>query len=235
MRQWPHDSTVAQLIFTDHTSVPSAAVLADAIDHARKKGARSIRTSALFPNSAGVVLQYGFTAIDRLALLRHPLTDAAMSRLPDVDGTRPFRAWHYREAAAVDVDAFGPLWGNDRASLRDIRHATPHHRMRVVKRSHHIAGMAISGAAGESGYLQRLAVLTSARREGLATQLVVDALEWMHQRSLTAALVNTGVDNAAALALYERLGFVRLDDVLTIAEHQIDQSQPPCRADAASG
>jgi ribosomal protein S18 acetylase RimI-like enzyme len=221
MRQWPNDPTVAHLIFTDHTTVPTAAVIDDALEHARQKGARAVRTSALFPNSTDVVLQHGFVVIDRLALLRHPLTAATVQALPSVESTQAFRPWSYREAADVDVDAFGPLWGNDRASLRDIRHATPHHRLRVVRRSRHIAGIAISGAAGDSGYLQRLAVRSDAHRQGIATRLVVDALRWMHDRSLTAGLVNTGVDNVAALALYAGLGFERLGDQLTIAEYLI--------------
>jgi ribosomal protein S18 acetylase RimI-like enzyme len=167
------------------------------------------------------VLQHDFNAIDRLALLRHPLTDAALAALPTVAGTEAFRPWSYRAAAGVDVDAFGPLWGNDRASLRDIRHATPHHRLRVIRRSRQITGIAISGAAGDSGYLQRLAVRSTAHRQGIATRLVVDALRWMGDRSLTAALVNTGLDNTGALALYTGLGFERLDIELVIADYRI--------------
>ena len=41
------------------------------------------------------------------------------------------------------------------------------------------------------------------------------------RRALTAAYVNTGFDNDPALALYEDLGFVRLDDQLTIVERTL--------------
>jgi len=51
--------------------------------------------------------------------------------------------------------------------------------------------------------------------------LVVDALSWMGGLPLTAAYVNTGLDNAAALALYEDLGFERLDERLVIAARDI--------------
>ena len=67
MRAWPGDDTVAHLIFVDHQTLPVADDLAAAIDHARRKGARAIRTSAMFPDAAGVVLASGFEPIDRLA------------------------------------------------------------------------------------------------------------------------------------------------------------------------
>ena len=74
---------------------------------------------------------------------------------------------------------------------------------------------------GSSGYVQRVAVRRDQRRRGVARALVIDALAWMRVRPLTAAYVNTGLDNAAALALYEDLGFERLDERLTIAARDI--------------
>ena len=45
---------------------------------------------------------------------------------------------------------------------------------------------------------------------GLGTTLVFDALRWMHAGGRSRCLVNTGVDNDAALALYERLGYAEV-------------------------
>jgi ribosomal protein S18 acetylase RimI-like enzyme len=223
MRQWPHDPTVGHLIFLDHARTPTPDDLERALDHARRHGARAVRTSALFPAAAGVVLDAGFTAIDRLALLERTLD----GNLPhSVRPTRPMLAWHHAAAAAVDRDAFGPLWGNDAASLRDVRRATPRHRARIVRDGRQIVGFAISGAAGEHGYLQRLAVATSHRRAGYASDLVSDALGWMQQGGLSSVLVNTGVWNQPALSLYDRFGFRRLEDDLTIAELRLRPPAP---------
>ena len=71
--------------------------------------------------------------------------------------------------------------------------------------------------------LQRIAVDSEHRRRGIARDLVVDALRWMHHDRRSRCLVNTGLDNSAALALYEGLGFERLSDVLTIAERRIPE------------
>ncbi len=121
---------------------------------------------------------------------------------------------------SVDRQAFGPMWGNDATSLRDIRSATPVHLARMIRSGRRLAGFALSGAAADSGYLQRIAVDPDHRRRGIARDLVIDALRWMHDDRRSRCLVNTGIDNSAALALYEGLGFERLPDVLTIAERR---------------
>ena len=121
----------------------------------------------------------------------------------------------------VDRAAFGPLWGNDATSLRDIRRATPLHYARIVRSRRRVVGIALSGAAARSGYPQRVAVEPDHHRCGIARELVIDGLRWMVARDRDECLVNTGVDNAPALALYERLGFERLGQQLMIAERRL--------------
>ncbi|MEY2957815.1 MAG: hypothetical protein RLZZ01_383 [Actinomycetota bacterium] len=221
MRQWPNDPTIAHLVLVDHGSVPTADDLTRAVEHARRRGARAIRTSALFPRSTEAVLGAGFEAIDRLALLA---VDLDTRSAHDTGVLRPagrtvsLRPWHLREAADVDREAFGPLWGNDARTLRDIHTATPRHRARQVRDAGSMVGFVVAGAAGDLGYLQRLAVRADRRRQGHATTLVADALDWMCTSGLGRALVNTGTDNLAALELYAGFGFRRLEDVLTVAE-----------------
>ena len=220
MRQWPNDPTVAHLVFVDHHEVPSSADIDAAIAHASGRGARCIRTSALFPRATEPVLDAGFTPIDRLALLERNLADT--DALPEMSNpTRAMSVWQHRAVAQVDQVAFGPLWGNDAISIREIRRATPDHRARVVRRDAGIVGFAISGAAGQHGYLQRLAVDPAYRREGIAATLVADALNWMHGSGLRSVLVNTARTNGPALTLYSSLGFELLDDELVIAELQL--------------
>jgi len=223
MRQWPNDPTVAQLIFLDHHLVPEAEVIGAAVEHARGTGARSIRTSALFPHAAEALAEAGFRPIDRLALLRLDLDDRVIAELGrPVHRIRNLPLWMHSRAAAVDQAAFGPMWGNDASGLRDVRRATPAHRARMAIVDRRLAAFALSGAAADSGYLQRIAVAPERRRRGLARDLVIDALRWMNAQGRTRCLVNTGEANDAALALYERIGFERLTDVLTIAERPLD-------------
>lgn len=223
VRRWPNDPTVAHLVFVDHLSLPTPGSINAAVEQARRTGARAVRTSALYPRVAEVLYANGFETIDRLVLLRRDLDPSVLTESDHLDHRlHPFRVWHIARAAQVDQDAFGAMWGNDTSSLRDIRRATPHNRARLIRDGRTIAGFAISGAALDNGYLQRLSVSSSYRRQGVANDLVLDALRWMYARGLNAAFVNTGIANEAALSLYLGLGFERLDDELVIAERSLD-------------
>jgi len=226
LRPWPNDPSSMLLVFVDHTSVPTGADLEAAVARARAAGVRTLRTSAMLPRAAEVAHAHGFATIDTLLLLRLYFDASTRTRIDDLaaeigHSTRPLRAWQHGRAAVVDQDAFGTTWGNDAASVADIRVATPHHRARMVRDGRRMAGFAISGWGGHTGYVQRVAVHREHRRRGVARALVVDALAWMSAHPLTAAYVNTGVENAAALALYEDLGFERLDERLVIAARDI--------------
>ncbi len=209
-------------MFLDHGRLPLEADIAAALDQAARKGFRAVRTSALFPAAAGVLERVGFETIDRLALLRLDALGHRRLTRPST-ATRPLRVWQRGAAAGVDRAAFGTEWGNDTTGLAEIERATPRHRSRWIAGDvsggrHHLAAVAFSGVAGRTGYLQRIAVHPAAQRRGLATALVADALGWMQSLRVGEVLVNTGVGNRPALDLYSGFGFVRLPDLLTIAE-----------------
>lgn len=225
MRSWPHEHDVAHLVLFDHRMVPADHQVRSWIDLGRSRGARAIRTSALFPLSTAPFLAAGFEPIDELALLELSLTDRAPTVRhgagPTVR-TAPLRTRHLDLAAAVDRRAFPPPWGNDRAALLDALAATPRRRARSIRTDGALTAYALSGIANDTGFLQRLAVDPDARRNGFGRRLATDALGWMHRRGATTAMVNTAFDNEAALALYHSLGFHRRDDSLTILELRLD-------------
>ena len=172
----------------------------------------SVRTGALFPDAAQQFADAGFVTIDTLALLR---IDLDTDDLPHREGPPPrtgaLRPRHHEAAAAVDRAAFGDPVGNDGHDLGDIRRATPVQRAQArfagPLGQRRLIAFAITGAARHHGYLQRLAVDPAAQGCGHGRALVVDALRWMDRRRLIDGVVNTGVGNAAALALYAGLGF----------------------------
>ena len=113
------------------------------------------------------------------------------------------------------------VWGNDPAGLVGIRRATPGHRARRLDRDHRVAAFAITGVASRTAYLQRLAVGPMHQRQGLGRALVTDAITWARRRHLGAMMVNTGIANAPALALYDGFGFTLQRDQLVVAERRL--------------
>ena len=190
------------------------------IDHwielATASGLRAVRTGAMFPRTAEVFADAGFVTIDTLALLE---LDLRSTRRPGIRlETKRLTRRQTQHAVAIDRRAFGAPWANDAASLTAIRRATPTYRARQLSVDGQLVAFAISGVAGSTGYLQRLAVDPRHQRGGRGKSLVADALCWMHDRHLANALVNTAVGNTAALALYDQFGFRQRADRLTIAE-----------------
>lgn len=217
---------MALLVLLDHHMVPGDADVQRWVATARD--VRAIRTGALFEASTPAFIASGFSVIDRLTLLQLDLCAPPPDSPSPVTGStddrprlRRLRPSMLDDAAALDRASFSAPWANDVESLTDIMHATPQHRSRCVIRDGRMAAFAISGRAGRWGYVQRLAVDTAARRQGLGRLLVDDALRWMARRRVDHVLVNTATDNHAALALYESCGFRPRPDGLTILERPI--------------
>lgn len=184
-----------------------------------------VRTGALFPAAAAAFLDAGFVEADRLTLLERAIHDRVDVTAPPGLTTARMRASDLDAAAAIDAASFPDGWQQDAGSLDAIARATPRSRRRLVvsntrrrRDRREPLGFAITGCAGSNGYVQRLAVHPRARRNGAARLLLDDALDWLVRRGARRAMVNTGVDNRAALDLYFRAGFDRLDDELVVVE-----------------
>jgi ribosomal protein S18 acetylase RimI-like enzyme len=148
-------------------------------------------------------------------------TDTDTDTVPEFR-IRPLRRRHHRIAAEIDLRAFGAPWANDARSLGEIRHATPIHRATRAVVGWRTTGFAITGLAGDTGYLQRLAVDPDHHRLGIGAALVADALDWVRRCGADTVMVNTGIENHAALALYRGFSFREVAQRLTIAELRLD-------------
>ena len=218
LNEWPFDPTIAMLVQADHTIDINSDELVSLIDRASSMGVRKIRTGALRATSAEQVISHGFHVIDELALLKFDFAAPLPPMRPE-GGLRHLRRRHLRNAEAVDLDAFGPKWGQHREALRETQRATLHSRSRRCGDDQAaVIGFALSGYTNNVGYLQRLAVAQRHQGCGIGFSLSCDALHWMHQRGCDHALVNTSLQNDNALALYKQIGFSQLSERLTIAE-----------------
>ena len=202
---WRGDHSVAFVTPLGDARPPTASIVEQACEVLARKGYVRVLTGALASREQAGFLAAGFAPHEELHLLAHDLTD-----IPEVRAVPMRRGWPIDRAAALEVDAsaFPAFWRLDRDGLREALRATTVARMRVGVDGGVVA-YAITGRAGNRGYVQRLAVRPDHAGRGFGAALVVDGLRWLRDGHAHEAVVNTQTDNARALALYERLGFRR--------------------------
>jgi len=207
-------------------------------------GFTAVRTSVMSGPTADLLESVGFQVLQELALLENrTVRDSAAALAEYAASTERLSPRRLGRAAQIDLAAFGREWALDDNALHDVCSATPRHRLRSAGGDAQggeslgstslgstslgstslgsTVAYAVTGRDGRRGFLQRLAVLPAAQRRGLGLALVADSLGWMARWRVTSALVNTAFDNAAALELYDRTGFVRLPTQLRVYERKL--------------
>ena len=218
---WRSDARTALLVCLPYTLTPSPGFIQRCLDRLAGQGYTTVITGALAPQEQQSFLAAGFDEHERLHLLGHDLADLAdRPRRPPL---RRGRKADRGPALAVDAVAFDPFWRLDCAGLQDAIDATPSTRFRVAGRDTQLCAYAVSGRSERHGYLQRLAVDPAHQRNGHGRALALDALHWMRRHGVERAVVNTQLDNHAALELYRGLGF-RLEPIgLAVLRHELQQ------------
>ncbi|MBQ3259234.1 MAG: ribosomal protein S18-alanine N-acetyltransferase [Clostridia bacterium] len=110
---------------------------------------------------------------------------------------------HVAALATLEALSFADPWSE--TALREEL-ANPCAHFLVAERDGRVVGyVGCHHMAGE-GYITNVAVHPDCRRQGVARQLLQEALlRWQH---LSRVTLEVRVSNAAAIALYEGLGFV---------------------------
>ena len=188
----------------------------------RANGFASVRFGALPEAMADTLVRQGFEPLQQLHLLDLSLVGWHEPEQRSDSHTRKLRAREHSVAARIDNQAFGSAWAIDETGIAESCAATPYHRSRVVDVDGVISGYAICGRADHEGFLQRLAVHPAAQGQGIGSALVTDSLRWMKRHRLTRAIVNTHIDNAGALSLYQGIGFRILPHGLVVLRRTLD-------------
>lgn len=222
---------------------PNAGDILNCLSSLHQLGVERAVTPALNPQDIQPFLQAGFQPRERLHLLAYPLVpgQANTESLKASVRLKAGRAWHRDSVIDIDKMAFESFWQFDRRMLQEARGATPSHRFRIATSRRNragahdgepesqaessrdrdgsrntVLGYAVTGRAGQRGYLQRLAVAPSAQGQGLGTALVKDSLRWLQRRGVRTAYVNTQERNEGAFQLYQRLGFIPQTEGLVV-------------------
>jgi ribosomal protein S18 acetylase RimI-like enzyme len=215
---WRGDREVAFLAPVPDAPPPSADFLKRCLAVLAERGFNRVVTAALSPLEQGGFLAAGFEITEELHLLAI-----------DLDGLPPVPAglaltrvrWNQRDQIlAIDQAAFSTFWQFDEQGLTDALRATPRTRFRAAlapaSDGRRFGGYAICGRSGPRGFVQRLAVYPDLQRRGLGRGMLLDGLNWMRRRGVARAVVNTQLDNSAALSLYLETGFRREPSRLSV-------------------
>jgi ribosomal-protein-alanine N-acetyltransferase len=188
------------------------------MEQLRRLGFREAVTAAMPVHESAGFVAAGFRESERLHLLERRVTgrDRAAVDAPAGVHLRRARRADISGVLSVDARSFGAFWRLDADGVNDARAATTYARYRVAQCENAIVGYAITGRQGRSGYLQRLAVDPDKRGNGIGSALVLDGIHWLALWRAVTVVVNTQESNAAALSLYESLGFERKPDGLTV-------------------
>lgn len=114
----------------------------------------------------------------------------------------------------LDALAFGPVWRN---SLESLTLAFKQSAVSTVAEDDSgILGYQISTANPMGGHLARLAVHPEAQGQGIGYGLVRDVLDQFERRGATRVTVNTQQENKISLALYEKAGFRKTNEIYPV-------------------
>ncbi len=133
-------------------------------------------------------------------------------RPPDLDLAlllRPARAEDLEVIARLEEISFQDPWPAEMLAY-ELSH--PRALLLVASRgeTEPPAGYAAFRHAAGEAELLRLGVTPAERRHGIARALVTDGLERLVREDVQVCFLEVRMDNAPAIALYERLGFARI-------------------------
>jgi mycothiol synthase len=145
--------------------------------------------------------------------------------LPDGLELRPVLSEHHRAIFEADNEAFRDHWGQREGTEEDFRAMFGSPELdtslwRIAWEGDQVAGCVLTwiwraenDALGiRRGWLERISVRRPWRRRGLASALIVSALDGLREAGMTEAMLGVDAENqTGALRLYETLGFVQKD------------------------
>ncbi len=154
-----------------------------------------------------ILIDEGFQLNGHIVLLEWKDGSIDNQRLPAGVNIRVMTYGDLPRVAEVDAAAFELLWQNSPAALSKAYEQASY--ASVAEDSSGIIGYQLSTGGSFGAHLARLAVLPELQGRGLGSALVRELMVHMKRAGGSRVTVNTQANNAASLALYDRLGFRR--------------------------
>lgn len=136
----------------------------------------------------------------------------------------------YRAATSEDLRAIvelearifaGAAWSVESVGDELACHGVTRHVL-VAEEGDRLVGYASLMFVGDVGDVQRVAVDSSHRRQGIAADLLSRLLEEAARKGCRSVLLEVAADNEAALSLYRRFGFTEISRRLRYYPGDVD-------------
>lgn len=196
----------------------SGSFLAACSERLLECGAPSVLSPPLPQGARKTWEEIGYRAFLDLALMRLPIADATAAPDHLVVEADPVPL---AELLEIDAAAFSPFWRFDEAGLREAMDATGRSSVLIIRDAEGgPAGFAIVGFGTTISYLQRVAVHPRWQAQGMGRSLVRVSARKARAAGARVMLLNTQVDNTAAIGLYRAEGYATLPEPLALLRFQ---------------
>ncbi|ACY13098.1 GNAT family N-acetyltransferase [Haliangium ochraceum] len=164
---------------------------------------------------------HGFTAAHReLFMIWHGVRLDERVAVPEGYALRPVEAADHARLTALHNQAYRDAYDYHPLSLEDFRHALAQHdsQLTLAEREGELAGFVhFTHARGGPGYIDSLVVDVDHRGTGLGRCLLVHAMRELLDAGRDPLGLTVATDNAAALHLYNALGFEGMGQSIMLA------------------
>lgn len=120
------------------------------------------------------------------------------------------RWWHVPQVRAIEAELFPQDPWSSEQFWQEL--AQPTRTYRVCVEGDEVVGYGGTFVMPPDADIQTVAVRADRQGRGIARRLLVTLLDDAEGRGATHTLLEVRADNAAALSLYESLGFVRISE-----------------------
>ncbi|WP_180901035.1 GNAT family N-acetyltransferase [Martelella soudanensis] len=132
-----------------------------------------------------------------------------LKRPPDFD-LFPLEDEHLTLAADLHRKWFSPSWSAGEFRKLLAQNPVYGHIVRANRRASEAAGFVLARSVDDESEILTICVDRQFSRNGLGWRLMVAAMQEARARGAQAMLLEVSAENAAALSLYGRLGFVEV-------------------------
>jgi ribosomal protein S18 acetylase RimI-like enzyme len=166
-----------------------------------------------------LLLSSGFELKQNIVLLELKNKNISPLSAPHGIRIRPMQDADMPAVAKVDLYSFGQFWHNTQHTLQRARSQCA--SATVAEDDSGVIGYQLSTKNPLGAHLARLGVQPEAQGRGIGSALVSHLIQNFSTNQLSRLSVNTQEDNAASLALYQKLGFVRTGEYFPVFVYPI--------------